>query len=124
AWGSGAVRTLIITRNVRVRAKCPKLEPCKGPPCRAIAFLKLGEDFCERARLRSSRNNQSGRDLLRGSAGASPSQTLPNLKNALALSRDGSRTRFGPRLDRMDGHFESLNPTGQYAGRKQGRDRW
>src|SRR5690554_426231 len=56
--------------------------------CRAIAFLKRCQDFHGRARLRPSRNDQNDCSSLRGSAGAPPFQTPPNLKNAFALRKD------------------------------------
>src|SRR5690606_12493760 len=51
------------------------------------------KDLHGRARLRPSRNNQSGRNSLRGSAGASPSRTSLNLKKALAPERKRSHWR-------------------------------
>src|SRR5690606_7795370 len=56
-------------------------------PDRVIVYFKLCKEDCGRARHRPRRNNQSGRNLLRGSAGASPSRTSPNLKKSLTLDR-------------------------------------
>src|SRR5690606_12958405 len=57
---------------------------------RAKILTQPPKDPHGRARLRPSRNNQSGRNSPRGSAGASPSRTSPNLEKALALVPDSS----------------------------------